>query len=143
MVMTTRKMNRKLGEYEPIIQDFAALFRYEETEDGKPMIDARLVKIAEAFSSGIAKSLQASVMGQLSGVARMEKGLKGAIASDIIDEKMPIINLLGDFMGINTKKYITKHPDAMGQILQMAAPAINKFMNRRNDGGQPARKEYM
>lgn len=137
MVFTTRKMNRKLGQYEPIIQDFAALFRYEEDENGAPQIDVRLTKIAEAFSGGIAKSLQMSVMGQLSGNARLEKGLKGAITKDVIDEKMPIINLVGDFMGINTKKYITKHPDAMAQIMRMFGPQIQQFMQGRgNNGGQ-------
>ncbi|TET65065.1 hypothetical protein E3J49_02630, partial [Candidatus Bathyarchaeota archaeon] len=61
MVFTTRQMKSKLSEYEPIIEDFASLFRYEEV-DGVPQIDVRLTKIAEAFSSGVAKSLQMSFM---------------------------------------------------------------------------------
>ena len=138
-------MNRKLGEYEPLIQDFAALFRYEESEDGKPMIDARLTKIAEAFSSGIAKSLQMSFMGQQSGVARLDKGLKGAMAADVVEQKMPLINLLGDVFGINTISYVKKHPDAMMQLAARFAPQIQGFLQgRKNDGGQPSRQgEYM
>ena len=143
MVMTTRKMNRKLSEYEPVIEDFAALFRYQESEDGKPMLDARLVSIAEAFSSGVAKSLQASFMGQQSGVARLDKGLKGAMAADVVEQKMPIINLLGDIFGINTISYVKKHPDAMMQLAAKFAPQIQGFLQNRNDGGQPSRKEYM
>jgi len=135
--MTTRKMNRKLSEYEPVIEDFAALFRYEEDENGVPQIDVRLTKIAEAFSSGVAKSLQMSFMGQQSGVARLDKGLKGAMAKDIVDKKMPIINLLGDVFGVNTNKYISKHPDALMQLAAKFAPQIQGFMQgrNRNDGG--------
>ena len=135
IISTTRKLNSNFKKYEPLIQDVGSLLRYEEDEQGQPLLDARLVKMIGAFSSGIAKSFQMSALGQLSGSARMEKGLKGAIASDIIDEKMPILNLLGDFMGINTKKYITKHPDAMGQLFKMAQPAIERYMQNRNDGG--------
>ena len=72
MVKTTRKLNNKLAEYEPDIESITSLFRYQEDDDGKPLIDVRLVKLAEAFSSGVAKSLQMSFMGQQSGVARLD-----------------------------------------------------------------------
>lgn len=124
MVNTTRKLNHKLGEYEPLIQDFAGLLRYEEDEQGKPMLDARLVKIAEAFSSGVAKSLQMSFLGQLSGQKRLEKGLKGAMAVDMVNKQMPILALIGDFMGVNTAKYVEKHPDALMQLAARFAPAL-------------------
>lgn len=140
MVFTTRKLNRKLSQYEPDIKNITSLFRYEEDENGAPQIDARLVKIAEAFSSGVAKSIQGSIMGQLSGVKRMEKGLKGAMAKDIVQNKMPLLELIGDFLGINTLKYVEKHPDAMGQILQMAAPALQNIMG--NNGSKKAASNF-
>lgn len=107
------------------------------------MIDARLTKMIDAFSSGVAKSLKMSVLGSLSGPARIEKGLKAAMTQDVVDEKMPLIGLIGDFLGINTKKYIAKHPDAIGQLGQLAAPYIQKFMQNRHDGfGQGNPQSY-
>jgi len=97
-------------------------------------MDERLGALIQTVSSGMAKSIQMSVMGSLSGQARMEKGLKGAIAADIIEEKMPLVNMIGDFVGINTKKYITKHPDAMGQLASLAGPYLQQFLNQRNNG---------
>lgn len=125
-VYTVRKMNSKLETFEELGQSVGQLFRYEEDENGNAQIDARLAKMVSLFSSSLAKSLKMSMLGSLSGPARLEKGLKGAIAADIVEEKMPIINLIGDMVGINTKKYISKHPDAMMQLAGQFLPMLQK-----------------
>jgi len=135
-VYTVRSMNNKLGKFEGLADSAGAFLRYEESEEGEPLLDARLVKIIGVGAGALAKSLKMSLLGGLSGQARLEKGLKGAIAQDVVENKMPIINLIGDAMGINTKQYIAKHPDAMGQILQMAGPYLkNLNIGQKNDGG--------
>jgi len=128
-------MNQKLKSFEGVAESVGALFRYQEDEEGNPMMDARLGKMMKAFSSELSTSLRMSFLGGLSGQARLDKGLKGAIAADIVEEKMPLLNLVGDFMGINTKQYITKHPEALAQVYQMAAPFLKQF--GRNDGLNP------
>lgn len=126
-IYTVRKMNSKLELFEELANSVGSLFRYEEDSEGKPMIDARLSKIIGTFSSGIAQSLKMSMLGSLSGPARLDKGLKGAMALDVVEEKMPLINLVGDFMGINTKKYIAKHPEALAQLVGMAGPYLKNL----------------
>ena len=126
-VYTVRKMNSKLEVFEEIAASVGSLFRYEEDSEGKPLIDARLGKIISSFSSGIAQSLKMSLLGSLSGPARLDKGLKGAMAQDIVEEKMPMVNLIGDFLGFNTKKYIGKHPEAMMQLGSMLAPMLGNI----------------
>ena len=135
-VLTVRSMNNKLGKFEDLADSVGSFLRYEEDEEGKPLIDARLQKILTVGSSALAQSLKMSLLGSLSGPARLEKGLKGAIAQDIVEEKMPMVNLIGDFLGFNTKKYIGKHPEAMMQLGQMLAPMLGKIkLGQPNDGG--------
>jgi len=117
---------RQLKKFESLADSVGQLFRYEEDEDGNPLLDARLVKILEALGSSLSKSLKFSFLGSLSGQARLEKGLKSAITQDLIDNQMPILNLIGDFLGINTKKYIAKHPEAFMQLAQQFLPMIMK-----------------
>lgn len=130
-VYTVRKMNSKLEVFEELADSVGSLFRYEEDSEGKPMIDARLNKIIGTFSSALssdmAQSLKMSLLGSLSGPARLDKGLKGAMAQDIVEEKMPMVNLIGDFLGFNTKKYIGKHPEAMMQLGSMIAPMLGNI----------------
>lgn len=121
-ILSFRSVRRTLKEYTPFIDSIAALLRYEEDEKGNPMIDARLKGFAKAISTEMTSSLSHSVLGQISGVKRLEKGLEGAMAMDIADKEMPILGLIGDFMGVNTAKYIQKHPRAMLQIAQYIAP---------------------
>jgi len=128
-------MNNKLEKFEAVATSVGALFRYQEDDEGEPMIDARLGKLIEVGSAALSKSLRMSFLGGLSGQARVEKGLKGAIALDVVENKMPLINLVGDFMGINTKQYITKHPEALAQIYSMIPPGMLKGFNLGNDGG--------
>jgi len=118
--------NRKLKKFESLADSVGQFFRYEEDENGNPLLDARLVKILEALGSSLAKSMKFSFLGSLSGQARLEKGLKSALTQDLIDNQMPILNLLGDFLGINTKKYIAKHPEAFMQLAQQFLPMIMK-----------------
>lgn len=139
-IFTVRKMNNKLETFEELGESIGQLLRYEEDEEGNPLLDARLSKMIGVFSGGLAKSLKMSMLGSLSGPARLEKGLKGAIASDVVQNNIPIINLIGDMFGINTKKYISKHPDAMLQLASKFAPQLakisggpNSFVSR-NDG---------
>lgn len=137
-VYTVRKMNSKLEAFEEIAESVGSLFRYEEDSEGKPMIDARLGKMITMLGAGLAQSLKMSVLGSLSGPARLDKGLKGAMAQDIVEQKMPMVNLIGDFLGINTKKYIGKHPEAMMQLGNMLAPTLAKIKfpgQQSNDGG--------
>ena len=126
---------RKLKRFEQLGDTIEDLFRYEEDEEGKPLIDARLTKMMQTLSGSLATSLKMSVLAQLSGPARLDKGLKGAMASDIVENKMPMINLLGDIFGINTSKYIARHPDAMMQL--MGDPRVQQFlgsiMKRQNN----------
>lgn len=140
-VYTVRKMNSKLEKFGGLADSVSDLLRYEEDEEGNPLIDARLSKMMMVLSSGMAKSIKMSMLGGLSGPARLEKGLKGAIAADVVDNQMPIINLIGDMVGINTKKYISKHPDAMMQLAAKFAPQLqnlklgsSNIANRGNDG---------
>jgi len=134
-----RSLKKKAAKYEPLIESIGDLLRYEESEDGTPMIDARLTKMVDAFSSGIAKSLKMSLLGSLSGPARLEKGLKGAIAKDVLEKKAPVINLVGDLLGFNTQKYVSKHPDAMLQLVQKFAPQLQGFMGNSNPQNQGSR----
>jgi len=126
---------RRFRRYDNLVESALGFLRYEEDEEGNPMLDARLVKIIEALGSTIAKSLKFSVLGSISGQARLEKGLKSAMTQDLIDNQMPILNLIGDFLGINTKKYIAKHPEAFLQLMQHFAPTLLKF-KLGNNGSQ-------
>jgi len=139
---TVRKMNNKLETFEEIAESVGGLFRYEEDEEGKPLIDARLSKMITVLGSSVSQSLKMSLLGSLSGPARLDKGLKGAMAQDIVEQQMPMVNLIGDIFGINTKKYIGKHPEAMIQLGKIAAPMLGNLnigggsnpVNRGNDG---------
>ena len=141
-VYTVHRMNKKLGAFEETADSVGQFFRYEEDEDGNVQLDARAVGMIKAFSSSLATTLKMSVLGSLSGPARLDKGLKGAIAQDIVEEKAPMINLIGDFLGINTKKYISKHPEAMLQLYKQFGPMLGKIgvpggapgQSRGNDG---------
>ena len=128
--------NRKLKKFESLADSVGQFFRYEEDENGNPLLDARLGKILEALGSSLAKSMKFSFLGSLSGQARLEKGLKSALTQDLVDNQMPILNLIGDFLGINTKKYIAKHPEAFMQLAQQFLPIImkQKFNQAPNNG---------
>ena len=126
---------RKLKRFERLGDKVEELIRYEEDEEGNPQLDVRVVKMIKTFSSSMAQSIQMSILGKLSGPARLDKGLKGAMAADLTENKMPLLGLVGDIFGINVQKYIKTHPDAMMQL--MGDPRIQQFlgsmMNRQNN----------
>jgi len=105
----------------------------KKNEEGEIIMDERLVMAIDAVGSRMAQSAKMSLLQGMGAQAKIEKGLQGAIASDIVENKMPIINLLGEFMGFNVKQYISKHPQALGQLLQMAGPYL-KQLNLGNNG---------
>jgi hypothetical protein len=111
--------------------------QFERGENGETTVvmDERLVAVFKAFGSNVAQSLKMSFLQGLGAQAKVEKGLQSAIAQDIVEEKMPLLNLVGDFLGFNTKQYIAKHPAAIGQIAQLAAPLLGQFtgQNQRNN----------
>jgi len=131
----TRKMNKKFDPALELVDSVSALFRYETDEQGNIQVDARLANLIKMVGSQMAQSVKMSIMGQLSGPARLDKGLKGAIAADVVEEKMPILNLIGDFMGINTTKYVQKHPEAMLQLAKQFLPQIMGAQQQRNNPG--------
>jgi len=135
-VYTVHRMNKKLGAFEETADSVGQFFRYEVDEDGKVQLDARAMGMIKALSSSLATTLKMSVLGSLSGPARLDKGLKGAIAQDVVDEKMPMLNLIGDVLGVNTKKYVGKHPEAMLQLYQQFAPMLGQ-MKIPGGGGAP------
>lgn len=124
---------RKFRRYDSLVDNFADLLRYEEDAEGNVLLDARVTGMISALSSGMAKSLKMSLLQGLSVDSKLESGLKAAITSDAVNKQMPLLGLVGDFLGINTQDYITKHPQALMQL----APLLKGFMGGRgqNDGG--------
>lgn len=136
-----RKMNAKLESFEELGASMGQLLRYEESEEGEVMLDTRLVKIIDALGSRVASSMKMSILGQRSGDARLEKGLKAAMTKDIVEREMPLLKLVSDFLGYNTKEYIEQNPDAILQLGQILAPYAQRFMGKpqfnstKKDGG--------
>ena len=103
-------------------------------EEGNIVVDERIVHVVDLLGSRLFQSAKMSALQGLSVDSKLEKGLKGAFAKDIIDQKLPILNLLGDFMGVNVKQYVAKNPDALMQLLAM--PQVQGFLGKFM-GGQP------
>lgn len=103
----------------PALSDFI-----KKGEDGETIMREDITMVIDAFGSRIAKSFKMSLLQGLGANAKIEKGLKGAMMQDIVEEKMPLLNLAGDLLGFNTKQYLAKHPDAIMQL----APLAQKFM---------------
>lgn len=139
-IYTVRRMNKKLETFEGLAETAGNFLRYEEDEQGQPLVDARLGKMITLFSSSLAKSLKMSMLAGLSGQARLDSGLKGAMAKDIVNKQAPIIGLVGDILGIETQKYIGKHPDAM---MQLAARFLPMLQKGNNSPGQQSSQGYM
>ena len=102
------------------------------------MMREDLAMVVDAFGSRMAKSIRMSFLQGLGANAKIEKGLKGALATDIVENKMPLLNLASDVLGFNTKQYISKHPEALGQLLHLAAPLLQgNGLGNLLGGGQP------
>jgi len=101
-------------------------------------MDTRLQAIITGIGQTMMQSFKMSALQGLSVNSKLEKGLKGAFAADIIDNKLPILNMLGDFMGYNVKQYVSKNPDALMQLLAM--PQVQGMLGQvmGNNGAQGA-----
>ena len=130
-------MNRKVSFFEEIAFDFSQLFRYqtEKDDEGKDQVlmDPRLVGLVDALGSRMATSLKMSVLGGLSGQARLDKGLKGAMAQDFVQSKAPILKALGDLVGFNTADYVAENPDTIMSLL----PMLQGFMKQQGSHNSP------
>jgi len=99
-------------------------------EDGEINIREDLAMLIDAFGSRMAKSLKMSFLQGLGAQAKIDKGIKGAMAMDVVENKMPILNLIGDVLGFNTKKYISQHPEALAQLI----PYVQGLMQNNSPG---------
>ena len=126
----------------PSLSDFI-----QRGEDGETIMREDLALVIDAFGQRMAQGIKMSFLQGLGAQAKIEKGLKGAMAQDIIENKLPLLNLAGDILGFNTKQYIAKHPDALGQIIQLAAPllqggGLQGIMQPNQGNGEKGRFKY-
>jgi len=108
---------RRTSRIENMIPSLDDIVRVNE--DGSIDMDTRLQAIITGVGQTMMQSFKMSTLQGLSVNSKLEKGLKGAFAKDIIDNKLPIANLLGDIVGVNVKQYVAKNPDALMQLLGM------------------------
>jgi hypothetical protein len=120
-IYAIREMRRAQAAI-PSLSDFI-----KKGEDGETIIREDVASLIDAFGSRMAQGIKMSFLQGLGAQAKIEKGLKGAMAQDIVENKMPLLNLAGDILGFNTKQYIAKHPDALGQLLQLAGPYLGNL----------------
>lgn len=133
-------LNRRFKKYDHLIDKIEELTTMDVDDKGELLIHPKLGKLIQGFSSSMAGSIKMSFLGELSGNKRLEAGLEGAIASDIIEQKLPLLGLAADFLGPETLKYVKKHPQALGQLVQLAAPLLQGRTGtpQQNNGGAPA-----
>jgi len=112
-------------------------------EDGTIDMDQRLAAIVTGIGQTMMQSFKMSALQGLSAQSKLEKGLKGAFAKDIIDNKMPILNMAGDLFGFNVKQYVAKNPDALMQLLGMpqVQGLLGRFMNNNGAARAQPRSE--
>lgn len=120
--LSLRKLNR-FENHIPEIDDYITVH-----EDGTVEMDKRLMGILQAVGQTLFQSAKFSMMQGLSAQKKLDTGLKSAFAKDIVDNKMPALNLLGDVIGYNVKAYVAKNPDAFFQILQQ--PAVQQIIGQ-------------
>ena len=132
---------RRMNQIQNMVPSIDDVVRVDE--DGTIHMDQRLHAIVTGIGQTMMQSFKMSALQGLSVDAKLEKGLKGAIAQDIIEEKFPLLDagagILGDFTGFNVKKYITKNPEALMQLIGMAQKnGINLGGLMGNNGTQRA-----
>jgi len=115
---------RRLKRFEKLADTVEELFTVQYAEDGEPMVPEKTAVFLTAISKSLAQSLKMSVLGSMSGPARLEKGLKGAFVEDIVDKQLPMLKLIEPLLGMNVMKYIKKNPEALAQIMQFAGPML-------------------
>ena len=104
-------------------------------EEGHIVMDERIVAVIDAVASRLFQAGKMSMLQGLSVDSKKLKGIKAAMAQDVVEEKMPLLQIAGDFMGVNTKEYIKKYPDAIFQLVQI--PAVQKFLLKMSGGNSP------
>lgn len=103
----------------PSISDYI-----KKGEEGEYIIREDIGALLKVAGTTMFQSAKMSMLQGLGANAKLEKGLKGAMAQDILEEKMPLLNLAGDLLGFNTKQYLAKNPDLIMQL----APLAQKFL---------------
>lgn len=136
MLLTLRRVEKRLQKYDEAVDTVTEFFAIDTDEKGQIQCSRKLGLLLSGTGQAIAKSVKMSFLGELSGKARLDKGLKGALAKDVIDQKFPALNLISEFLGENTKKYISKNPDGVLQLLNLAAPMITPMLQKGFNGGQ-------
>ena len=128
-----RNSKRMVQEIVPSLDDY--IF---QDDAGEWHVEERLAKVFDLVGSRMAQSIRMSFLQGLGAQRKIEKGLKGALAKDIVEKKMPLLNLAGEFLGFNTQEYLGKHPEAIGQLLQLAGPLLGQVQHgnpRSSQGG--------
>ena len=115
---------RNMNRYNRVFDNFSQYI--SKDEEGHIVMDERIVAIIDAVGSRLFQAGKMSMLQGLSLDSKKLKGIKAAMAQDVIEEKMPLLEIAGDFMGVNTKAYIKKYPDAIFQLANI--PAVQKFL---------------
>lgn len=108
-------------------------------EEGQILIDERLGVLIDALGSRMVQSVKMAGLQALGATAKLDKGLKQAFTKDMIEDRIPLLGLASDvgeeIFGVNVKKYITKNPDALVQLLGMPqVQGILGALGQRNNG---------
>lgn len=130
-------MFKKTQKYDSLIDEAKSILTVKKDEKGL-LIHPKLDNLIKATSSGLLESFQMSALGQASGLARLGKGLEGAIAQDIVENQFPLLGLVDQMFGLNAMKYIKKNPRAIPQILGMVAP----MLQQQGPNAQRAESKY-
>ena len=136
LITLRRTSSSHLKKFIPSLDDYI-----QQNEAGEWVVEERLGRLLGVVGQTMFQSAKMSMLGGLSGDARLEKGLKSAISQDIIEEKFPLLDagagILGEFTGFNVKKYITKNPEALMQLIGVAQKnGINLAGLMGNNGAQ-------
>ena len=126
-----------MNRFENLIPELDEIVQVDE--DGTIHMDNRLQAVISAIGQTMFQSAKMSFLQGMSVDSKLEKGLNGAMALDVVEKKMPLLNLAGDFLGINTKDYVKKNPKALFQLVGMLNKAsggnlLSQFLG--NNGAQ-------
>ena len=78
----------------PSLSDFI-----QRGEDGETVMREDLALVIDAFGQRMAQGIKMSFLQGLGAQAKIEKGLKSAMAQDILENKMPLFNMIADYAG--------------------------------------------
>ena len=116
-------------------------------QEGNIVVDERIVHVVDLLGSRLFQSAKMSALQGLSVDSKTEKGLLGALGLDIVEDKLPLLEAAGDYLGFNTKAYIKKNPKAIFQLIGLAKKYGGGFgldslfggQNRQNNPGNRGR----